>query len=109
MAKTPYLLAVYAGRMVLGTPQGSSLPGDRLLPGGRKGGHYRMPQSALEYAAKRRQRRKKLAEAATLATGNGHGKIRLLVREQVDGRTKARKQFDAIAEGIARDLGGEDQ
>jgi hypothetical protein len=24
----------------------------------------------------------------------------------LDGRTKARKQFDAIAEGIAQDLGG---
>jgi hypothetical protein len=67
-----------------------------------------MPQSALEYAAKRRRRRKKVsAEAATVTTGNGQGKVRLLVREQIDGRTKARKQFDAIAEGIAEDLGGE--
>jgi hypothetical protein len=34
---------------------------------------------------------------------------RLLTRQNLDGRTKARKQFDAIANGIARDLGGEDQ
>ena len=72
--------------------------------------HNRMPQSTLEYAAKRRQRRRKVsAEAATVATGNGQGKVRLLVREQIDGRTKARRRFDAIAEGIAEDLGGEDQ
>src|SRR5262249_13151731 len=33
----------------------------------------------------------------------------LLSREHLDGRTKARRQFDAIASGIARDLGGEDR
>jgi hypothetical protein len=42
-----------------------------------------------------------------MATGNGRGKVRLLTRQSLDGRTKARKQFDAIAEGIASDLGGE--
>jgi hypothetical protein len=36
-------------------------------------------------------------------------KLRLLSREALDGRTVARKQFDAIASGIAKDLGGEDQ
>jgi hypothetical protein len=36
-------------------------------------------------------------------------KARLLTRENLDGRTKARKQFDAIASGIASDLGGEDR
>ena len=36
-------------------------------------------------------------------------KTRLLTREALDGRTRARKQFDAIATGIANDLGGEDQ
>jgi hypothetical protein len=69
-----------------------------------------MPQSALEYAAKRRFRRKKVAaESATVATGNGQGKVRLLTREALDGRTVARRRFDAIAEGIAEDLGGEDR
>jgi hypothetical protein len=38
-----------------------------------------------------------------------HAKIRLLTRAPLDGRTKARRQFDAIAKGIAGDLGGEDQ
>jgi hypothetical protein len=38
-----------------------------------------------------------------------NGKVRLLTRDALDGRTKARRQFDAIAEGIAADLGGEDQ
>jgi hypothetical protein len=40
---------------------------------------------------------------------NGRGKVRLLSRDALDGRTKARKQFDAIASGIAADLGGEDR
>jgi hypothetical protein len=35
------------------------------------------------------------------------GKQSLLSRANLDGRTRARKNFDAIAEGIARDLGGE--
>ena len=46
---------------------------------------------------------------ASIATGNGQGKVRLLVREQIDGRSKARRRFDAIAQGIAEDLGGEHQ
>ena len=36
-------------------------------------------------------------------------KVRLLTRKSLDGRTRARKQFDAIANGIASDLGGEDR
>jgi hypothetical protein len=40
---------------------------------------------------------------------DGRGKVRLLSRDALDGRTKARKQFDAIASGIAADLGGEDR
>jgi hypothetical protein len=47
--------------------------------------------------------------APTMRAGNGRGKIRLLTRQSLDGRTKARKQFDAIAEGVAADLGGEDR
>jgi hypothetical protein len=35
------------------------------------------------------------------------GKLRLLARERLDGRTRVRRQFDAIASGIAKDLGGE--
>jgi hypothetical protein len=51
--------------------------------------------------------------ATTAPKGNGRSvdkrpKTRLLTREQLDGRTKARKQFDAIASGIANDLGGTD-
>jgi hypothetical protein len=45
--------------------------------------------------------------APTLRAGNGRGKLRLLTRSSLDGRTKARKQFDAIAEGIAADLQAE--
>jgi hypothetical protein len=36
-------------------------------------------------------------------------KLRLLSRANLDGRTKVRRQFDAIAHGVAADLGGEDQ
>jgi len=36
-------------------------------------------------------------------------KVLLLSRDALDGRTRARKQFDAIAAGIARDLGGADR
>jgi hypothetical protein len=48
-------------------------------------------------------------DAAPMRTGNGRGKVRLLTRQSLDGRTKARKQFDTIAGGIAADLGGEDR
>jgi hypothetical protein len=51
------------------------------------------------------------ADVATIVSGNGQGKTRLLTRNALDGRTKARKQFDSIAKGIAQDVaaGGEDQ
>jgi hypothetical protein len=49
------------------------------------------------------------SDVTTIASGNGQGKTRLLTRSNLDGRTKARKQFDAIAKGIAVDLGGEDR
>jgi hypothetical protein len=48
--------------------------------------------------------RKVPPDAATMRTGNGKGKVRLLTRASLDGRTRARRQFDAIAEGIAADL-----
>jgi hypothetical protein len=37
------------------------------------------------------------------------GKTRLLSRSQLDRRTTAAQEFDAIARAIAADLGGEDQ
>ena len=46
------------------------------------------------------------AECTLDSVGNGKGKIKLLSRQSLDGRTRARKQFDAIAAGIAV-LGGE--
>ena len=49
------------------------------------------------------------SDVTTIATGNGRGRVRLLTRGNLDGRTKARRQFDSIAEGIAEDLGGEDR
>ena len=44
-----------------------------------------------------------------LRYGRRHGKVRLLTRKSIDGRTKARRQFDDITRGIAVDLGGEDR
>ena len=48
-------------------------------------------------------------DGSILRAGNGKGKVRLLTRKHLDGRTKARRQFDAIVEGIVGDLGGVDQ
>ena len=58
-------------------------------------------------------------DAVAVASSSARGRARLLNREQlkariltrasIDGRTRARKQFDAIATGIAQDLGGETQ
>jgi hypothetical protein len=45
---------------------------------------------------------------AVISPGNGRGKIALLTRENLDGRTKARRMFDAIAFGVAEDLGGDE-
>jgi hypothetical protein len=50
-----------------------------------------------------------LRDSPAMVAGNGRGKIRLPTREHLDGRTKARKQFDAIASGVAADLGGSDR
>jgi hypothetical protein len=47
-------------------------------------------------------------DGLAIPTGNGRGKVRLLTRQQLDGRTQAAKQFDAITSGIVEDLGGED-
>jgi hypothetical protein len=49
------------------------------------------------------------SDVTTITSGNGQGKVRLLTRDNLDGRTRASRQFDAIAEGIAQDLGGEDR
>jgi|SRR6516162_1237017 len=46
-------------------------------------------------------------DGPVMATGNGRGKLRLLTRQSLDGRTKASKEFDAVVAGIASDLGGE--
>jgi hypothetical protein len=43
------------------------------------------------------------------ARGKRRGKLRVLTRDNLDGRTKAAQQFDSIASGIAADLGGEAQ
>jgi hypothetical protein len=48
------------------------------------------------------------ADGPGIGAANGRGKVRLLTRGALDGRTAAAKQFDAIAEGIAADLGGAD-
>jgi hypothetical protein len=52
---------------------------------------------------------KGLDTPAAPARRNGHRKTRMITRNALDGRTSAAKQFDAIASGIAADLGGEDR
>jgi hypothetical protein len=51
-----------------------------------------------------------VVEPQFTTSSNGHkrGKLRLLSRDKLDRRTLAARQFDAIASGIAADLGGED-
>ena len=50
-------------------------------------------------------------EAPPIQTGPAPdgGKLRLLTRDHLDGRTKAAQRFDAVADAIAEDLGGEDR
>ena len=48
-------------------------------------------------------------DAPSIANANGKGKLKLITRSHLDGRTRARKQFDAIAAGIAKDMGGEER
>ena len=61
----------------------------------------------------------KRRDTAAIAAGNGHdspvipaangkGKIRLLTREALDGRTKARRDFDSIMRRIVNDISGGD-
>ena len=47
-------------------------------------------------------------EGPAIRAGNGKGKVRLLTRKHIDGRTTARKQFDAIVRDIVADLGGQE-
>ena len=52
------------------------------------------------------------ADTATMPTPHirtRQGKLRLLSRQALDGRTAVAKQFDAIASAIAADMGGEDE
>jgi hypothetical protein len=48
-------------------------------------------------------------DAPSIASGNSVGKTRLMTRGNLDGRTRARKQFGAVVRGIAVDLGGDDR
>lgn len=71
------------------------------------------PELPKDASAIRSVRRPRTFSLSPAPSAPGHGQVRdearLLTRQNLDGRTKARKQFDAIANGIARDLGGEDQ
>jgi hypothetical protein len=49
------------------------------------------------------------AGASPFRAGNGQGKVRLLTRQALDGRTAAARQFDTIASAISIDLGGADR
>jgi hypothetical protein len=65
-------------------------------------------------ARRREARRLKDAIAAMgdevlLAAANGKGKVRLLSRQALDGRSRAYRDFDAIVRRLANDIGGDDQ
>jgi hypothetical protein len=49
------------------------------------------------------------SDALSMVAGNGRGKVRLLTRAHLDGRTYASKMFDKLASDIAADLGGSDE
>ena len=49
------------------------------------------------------------ADGLAMRPANGKGKLRLLSRRQLDQRTRSAKVFNAIARGVAADLGGKDQ
>lgn len=46
--------------------------------------------------------------SGTISRANGKGKLKLLTRSSLDGRSSARRQFDAIVNNIIADLGGQD-
>jgi hypothetical protein len=53
-----------------------------------------------------------VAEGVSLhLSGNGRyqGALKLITREQLDGRTRAAQFFDSVRDDVIRDLGGEDQ
>ena len=43
-----------------------------------------------------------------IVAGNGRGKVRLLTRGALDGRTAAARRFEETAKEIAADMGGEE-
>jgi hypothetical protein len=47
-------------------------------------------------------------DSPVIPAANGKGKIRLLTREALDGRTKARRDFDSIMCRIINDISGGD-
>jgi hypothetical protein len=48
-----------------------------------------------------------ISDVTKSTRGRYRAKETLITRDRLDGRCSAAKQFDAIAEGIAQDLGGE--
>jgi hypothetical protein len=65
-----------------------------------KRGSKKMPEDATQIELDRSQ-------VIKSQNGKYQGKTRLLTRNQLDKRTSAAAQFDAIAKAIAEDLGGE--
>jgi len=49
------------------------------------------------------------SQVTVSSNGRRRGKLRLLTRANLDRRTKAAQRFEAIARGIAVDLGGQDR
>jgi hypothetical protein len=47
--------------------------------------------------------------APALSAANGKGQVRLLTRHNLDGRTKARRDFESIVRAVASDISGGDE
>ena len=82
-----------------GSAQACAEQAGRLPLVGENGHHNPMSEIALDQPVE--SRKPKRRHVAT--------KPQLRSPDQLDGRSNAAKQFDAIADGIAADLGGEDQ
>jgi hypothetical protein len=49
------------------------------------------------------------SESPTITSANGKGRVQILSRRDLDGRSAAARRFDSVVAGIAADLGGEDR
>jgi hypothetical protein len=69
-----------------------------LPPGNLRTTNVQISDAEVSNTPRRRNRKRKMRKQ--------YPTVRLITRENLDGRSRVRRQFDAIANGIASDLGG---